>query len=292
MQKLPRFPEFKAVDLDCKHCIDRYLKKYPPSICEFAFSNMFVWKPYDFPKVTTINNNLCVLLEPFNQPAFFYAPIGDHKIRDTIDKMLSFTPLVSRVPEYIAEKFKNDPQYRVEQVRDHFDYVYLAKDLIELEGKKYDGKRNHIRRFKKNHSYEYRRLQPNDFDACLKVFDHWAKGKTLIKVSGIVQRSVLETTFANFEALGLAGGGIFIEGKLQAFSVGTKLNPQTAVIHFETANPDFKGLSQVINQEFVRHEWSKCQFIDREQDLGIPGLRKAKLSYHPHHLVNKYTISR
>ncbi|MFH1617769.1 MAG: phosphatidylglycerol lysyltransferase domain-containing protein, partial [Candidatus Margulisiibacteriota bacterium] len=101
-----------------------------------------------------------------------------------------------------------------------------------------------------------------------------------------------ETTFANFEALGLAGGGIFIGGKLQAFTVGTRLNPQTAVIHFETANPDYKGLSQVVNQEFVINEWSKMKYINREQDLGIPGLRKAKLSYHPHHLVNKYTISR
>ena len=92
------------------------------------------------------------------------------------------------------------------------------------------------------------------------------------------------------DTLEFKGGVIEIDGKVEAFALGEQLNPQTAVIHVEKANPQFDGLYQLINQEFCTHEWESVDYINREQDCGEEGLRKAKLSYHPHHLVNKYTV--
>ena len=94
----------------------------------------------------------------------------------------------------------------------------------------------------------------------------------------------------NTETLGFKGGVILINDKVEAFALGETLNPQTAVIHVEKANPAFEGLYQLINQEFCAHEWKNVLYINREQDLGEEGLKKAKLSYHPHHLINKYTV--
>lgn len=293
MDKLPKFPEFKAIDLDCKKCVDRYFDKHPPTICELTFSNLFIWKNFDFSKFTTINNNLCILNEPLNEPAYFLPPVGDHYLKETIDQMLNFTPRISRAPETLVKTIAGpNSALKAELIRNHCDYVYLVKDLIELKGKKYDGKRNHIKKFKKNYAYEYRRLVPADFARCQQVFDEWIKARTSTDLAERAQNDALKLTFENFEALGLIGGGIFIKDQLQAFSIGIKLNAETADIHFEFTRPKFQGLSQVINQEFAAHEWSNCKFINREQDLGLPGLRNAKLSYHPHHLENKYNLIR
>jgi hypothetical protein len=96
----------------------------------------------------------------------------------------------------------------------------------------------------------------------------------------------------NFNELDYMGGAIMVNGRMEAFSLGELLNPDTAVIHIEKANPDIPGLYTAINQLFAENGWPDTEFINREQDLGIDGLRKAKESYYPHHMVNKYTIAR
>jgi hypothetical protein len=104
------------------------------------------------------------------------------------------------------------------------------------------------------------------------------------------QKDAIQEALTHFEALGLAGGAIEVEGKIAAFSIGELLNPDTAVIHIEIISPKYDGLSQLMNREFVKNELASYAFINREQDMGVPGLRRAKLSYQPHHLVEKYHI--
>jgi hypothetical protein len=175
--------------------------------------------------------------------------------------------------------------------RNNCDYVYLSSDLINLRGKKYDGKRNRIRKFIRHHDYEYVKLRPEQLKNCSRLFEEWLKEKTFKDWVERAQRETLREALDNFEALGLAGGAILINDKIEAFSIGEELNSDTAVIHFEIVNPKYEGLSQLINQEFIKNEWADYKFINREQDLGLPGLRMAKLSYHPHHLVNKYHVT-
>ena len=176
--------------------------------------------------------------------------------------------------------------------RDNSDYVYLTEDLIKLEGNKYHGKKNHINKFKKNHAYTYASLTPDLVQECLALESQWCDIRHCELFPGLAgeERAIYEA-LTNMDHLDFKGGVILLNGKVEAFALGEQLNPETAVIHIEKANPAFEGLYQLINQEFCAHEWKDIPYINREQDLGEEGLRKAKLSYHPHHLVKKYTVT-
>lgn len=286
---MPNFPEFKPVELEDQGFFKQYFEKFPPRICEFNFGNIFNWRHFDHPKFTLIHDNLCLLFEPPIEPAFFLPPVGENKIEETIKTCLDYSPRLSRAPEDFVKK--HGGKYKVELDRNNCDYVYLSSDLINLKGKKYDGKRNRIRKFTKHHPYRYQKLKPQNFKECFKLVHEWLAEKTFKDWVEHVQRETLKEALLNFENLDLTGGAILVNDKIEAFSIGEKLNPDTAVIHFEIANPKYEGLAQLINQEFVKNEWKDYKFINREQDLGLPGLRNAKLSYHPHHLVNKYNLS-
>ncbi len=288
---LPRFPEFKLVGLEDKETITRFTLNFPSEACEINFANIFIWKNFEHTKFTTVNGNLCILCEPPSEPAYFLQPLGATSIRETIETCLSFSPHLSRVPEAFIRQHCGG--LRHEPDRNNFDYVYLASDLISLKGKKYDSKRNRIRKFEKSHSYRYLRLSPGHLEGCCHLFEEWAEFKALQRgpIPEAQKLAILEA-LTHFEELDLVGGAIEVEGRIEAFSVGGRLNADTAVIHIEIANPAYDGLGQLINREFVKKEWAAFKFINREQDEGISGLRRAKSSYHPHHLVKKYNVWR
>jgi hypothetical protein len=179
----------------------------------------------------------------------------------------------------------------VESDRDNFDYVYRIEDLVLLQGKKYDGKRNRIRKFEKLHNHRYLRLTREHLEGCRRLLDEWlaVKANGDSSVAG-TWRLVIQGAFDQLEELGLTGAVVETEGRVAAFAIGERLNAETAVIHIEIAHPGYEGLSQFINREFVKNEWAKFPFVNREQDNGIPGLRRAKMSYYPHHLVKKYNV--
>jgi hypothetical protein len=194
--------------------------------------------------------------------------------------------------EIITQHLVGHNRFAITPDRDNSDYVYRTEDLINLEGNKYHGKKNHINKFKKNHSYEYSPLTPELVEQCLALEAQWCDIRHCELYPGLAgeERAIYEA-LTNMNHLDFKGGVILVNGKVEAFALGELLNPETAVIHIEKANPAFEGLYQLINQEFCAHEWAEVPFVNREQDLGEEGLRKAKLSYHPHHLVNKYTVT-
>jgi hypothetical protein len=286
---LPQFPEFKLVGLEDRDLLASAVAQHPSEACEFNVANIFLWRHYEHAKLTAVNGNLCLLCEPPSEAAYFLQPIGENDIEATVRTCLSFAPRLSRVDEPFAAR--HGGAYRCDLDRDNFDYVYLREDLAELRGKKYDGKRNRIRKFENNHAYEYARLTRDLAPGCGELLTGWLEAKA--GSDGFicnVWRSVIEEGLAHFEELGLRGGVFKVGGRVAAFSLGTRLTPDTAVIPVEVVDPGYEGLSQLVNREFVRREWSGCRYINREQDNGIAGLRRAKTSYHPHHLVKKYNI--
>ena len=138
---------------------------------------------------------------------------------------------------------------------DNFDYVYASEDLAQLKGKKYDGKRNRIRKFERTNSWRYRKLDAGALDGCRALLEEWFNGKVLNDEHIGAEKSAILAALNGLEALDLTGGAIEVGGKVQAFSIGEPLNPETAVIHVEIANPAFPGLAQLINREFVRNAW-------------------------------------
>ena len=285
----PRFPEFKLLGLEDRTLVHSFLERCPCEISEMSFGNMFIWRNYDFPKMTEIHGNLCLRFESPDEPAYFLQPIGGTEIPATLETCLGSAPRLSRIPKSFADLYCSGG-FECDCDRDNYDYVYLASDLIELKGKKYDGKRNRIKKFEKNHAFRYLRLEPEHLGDCRRLFEEWLEEKNEINKMIGAQKDAIQQALTHYEALGLAGGAIEVEGRIAAFSIAEKLNPDTAVIHIEIISPHYDGLSQLMNREFVKNELAAFTYINREQDLGVPGLRQAKLSYQPHHMVEKHHI--
>lgn len=277
----PKYPKFKLVDIKDRELFGKFSKKFPPEGGELTFANTFLWRRFDHAEFSLIHGNLCLLLKPINEPAFFLPPWGEMEIEKTLEICLRDAPRLSRVPEWFVKKYCG--HLRAEPDRDNFDYVYLSRDLSELKGKRYDGKRNRIRKFTRHYPYKYARLTPAGLKGCGSLFEEWIRGKS-------AQRTIWEELVRNYDGLGLTGGTIVSRDKIVAVTIGEKLNEETAIIYFEIAHPGLGGLAQLMNQEFVQNEWAGLTYINREQDMGLPGLRTAKLSYHPHHFVKKFNV--
>ena len=173
----------------------------------------------------------------------------------------------------------------VESIRDRYDYIYCRTDLATLHGKHLDGKRNHIRRFRTQHpDFEYRPLMPEFFDECRRLTEIWQEekgGNDTIHA----EKQVMETIFSNWDALGMIGGSIFVDGRMVAFAYGSAVTTDTFDVCVEKADRHVEGAFAIINQQFAEHLPEQYIYLNREEDMGIPGLRQAKLSYRPEILL-------
>jgi hypothetical protein len=295
----PRYPRFREITIEDKPVFQAALAQSPPQISEHTFTNLFIWNYYYHFLWCRWDECICIIARPDGKPPFLLPPLGTGITAERILGLLrqvermEARPSMQRVPEHLVTGCLSghDP-FVVTPDRDNSDYVYRTEDLIKLEGNKYHGKKNHINKFKKNHRSEYSPLTPELVEQCLALEAQWCDIRHCALYPGLAgeERAIYEA-LTNMNHLDFKGGVILVNGKVEAFALGELLNPETAVIHVEKANPAFDGLYQLINQEFCAHEWTAVPYINREQDLGEEGLRKAKLSYHPHHLVNKYTVT-
>ena len=178
-------------------------------------------------------------------------------------------------------------RYAFTEDRDNWEYIYKTSDLINLSGKKFRQKKNHLNQFRMQYSnYEYLPITPDLFDECRKTAAEWVETH---HEEGIEDELVaINLLFDHWDELGLKGGAIKLFGRIEAFSIGELINEKIALIQIEKANPDIRGLYQAINNEFIRHTFGDTEFVNREEDMGLPGLRQAKESYNPDHFAEKY----
>jgi len=237
-----------------------------------------------------------------NQPFCFF-PIGDYSRTNELKSTLSV------LKEYFIEMGWQFSMRRVSadqlavlkdlglcyesvEDRDNFDYLYLVKSLSTLAGKKLDGKRNHINKFKKLHTFEYEEINQDNISACKDILENWCIQRDYTTQSSLIAERIANLELLdNYMSLNLKGAIIKVDGVPEAFTVGEQLNSDTAVIHIEKANANIQGLYPLINQQFVANQWSDLVYVNREQDLGLEGLRKAKLSYNPVGFVEKYIVT-
>ncbi len=173
----------------------------------------------------------------------------------------------------------------VEPVRDQYDYIYRRSDLATLHGKHLDAKRNHIHRFRAEHpDFEYRPLTPELFDECRRLTAIWQEEKGGSDTIS-AEEQVMETIFSNWDALGMIGGSIFVDGCMVAFTYGFAVTYDTFDVCVEKADRHVEGSFAIINQQFAEHLPEQYIYLNREEDMGIPGLRQAKLSYRPEILL-------
>ena len=294
--------EMEYITLDKKELIKDYLSQRCTQNSEFTFTNLFMWrKSYDI-RYAIINNSLCLMPKHSSGPRSATFPIGGTAyIKETVEELIDYfvkrdeEPLIrlydDKSVQQLNELFPN--KFIITEDINAYDYVYNVKDLINLSGKKYHGKKNHINKFKSLYNYEYSTMTPSDKEECLNLFDKWYESKKY-EIAGVSEeREAVAEFLDNWKELDIVGGCIRVDGKMVAFSFGEPLCgcKNTVVIHLEHADTNYQGIYPMINQQFLEHEWSEFEYVNREEDMGLEGLRKAKQSYRPVFMVKKYVAT-
>lgn len=285
----------KQFSIEDKNIFNEFFRKYPPQNSEYTFTNLYMWNHYYNLYYEIINDCLCLISQRDNITAIL-PPIGDElniiRAFEVLYKRYKdegSNTLLERFPEKLAKKISEIFCIDMELDEDNSDYVYNTSDLINLSGRKYHAKKNHVNRFKKLYNYSIETLNETNIMECLYFTEKWLQDKDIQENPGLLDEfQSIKTFFESYRYFDVKGIVIRIGGKVEAYTFGELLNPETAVIHIEKANPDIPDLYAFINQCFAEKVWSHIPYINREQDMGIPGLRRAKQSYHPVKMVYKY----
>lgn len=264
----------------------------------FTFTNLFMWREAYHIEWAEYKN--CLLVKAaWEDDEYAIQPFGtEENVRAVMDDWIAYfkdkkQPFVMRGVEKKFAEWVRDayPSARIESDRDDFDYVYLREDLATLKGRKYHGKKNHINALKKTCEYEYVPVSEDNIGECIESIRDWCRQRECYKDPVLsAERKAIFEVLEHFSELELVGGAVRINGKIEALTFGEMLNTDTAVIHVEKGNADIRGIYPLINQEFCLHAWEGATYINREEDMGVEGLRKAKESYRPCHMVEKYVI--
>ncbi len=292
---------FKDIEIDCKNILDKYFDLVDYEACEYCFTTLYMWKDL-YNTRYYVEDDFAIVAGEYENKGFIILPLAKkenmNKAFDFIiknfekqHKQIHLKAINKEVVEYLQSVYGDRFEYIEE--RNNFDYIYDGESLRTLAGRKNQKKRNHLNSFVKEYGdrVEYKKLEEADFDECINLLKEWSKDKEeSIELDS--EFKAIKRIFKNYKKLKdtLKISGIYIDSKLEAFSIGEMLNDNMAVIHVEKANADIRGLYPYINQQFLLNEFSDVEFVNREEDLGIEGLRKAKLSYHPVKFAEKYTV--
>ncbi|MBQ4033275.1 MAG: DUF2156 domain-containing protein [Paludibacteraceae bacterium] len=258
--------------------------------CNYTFANLLGWQFWYQTEVCVLENAV-VLRYTFNGQRAYMVCTSEELQLELIETLLDDSngdlTLVGLEDSQVAQ-FNNvlpNVSVSVESSRDQYDYIYRRTDLATLHGKHLDAKRNHIHRFRAEHpDFEYRNITPELFDECRRLTEIWQKEKDANETID-VEREVMEIIFSNWDSLWMIGGSIFVNGSMVAFSYGSAVTTDTFDVCVEKADRHVEGAFAIINQQFAEHLPERYIYLNREEDMGIPGLRKSKLSYHPEILL-------
>lgn len=294
-------------NLTCKDkaTFDKFFGSRYCENAEYTFTNLYMWREM-LNLQWAVEDDVLYIFSSNDKNFSAWQPIGaQDKMQDAITKILRTAEQLRGEKEFMfvvvekifADELEKYPhaKFNVTADRDNFDYVYLAQDLINLSGRKFHGKKNHLNAFRKEYpNAKYLPITEDIIPKCRAELNLWSETHKRDNPDdpfiGYEQAAIHEI-FDHFDAFKLNGGAILLEDKVVAFTFGERLNSDTAVIHVEKADPNIRGIYAAINQAFVEHEWSDMIYINREEDMGIDGLRKAKESYRPIKMIEKFNAT-
>ncbi|WP_231040415.1 DUF2156 domain-containing protein [Pectinatus frisingensis] len=291
---------FKELTQEDKPVFDAFFKAGYYENSHFTFTNLFMWrKPYNM--MWQVENGVLFLKAKWETDEFALQPFGPkEKMQWAIEKWVEHFKTLGKplifygLEKWMADELEKFPSAEFNIVSDveNFDYVYDSQDLINLSGRKFHSKKNHLNNFRKNYpNAHYIPINSDVILQCKLTVNGWYKMRSQDLPDDpfiAAERDAIIEVLNNFDGLALKGGAIMDNNRIIAFTFGEQLNTDTAVIHVEKADPDINGAYTFINQAFVLHEWADIKYINREEDMGIAGLRKAKESYRPVKLIYKY----
>lgn len=288
--------DLHLVSLEDKDWINAILSQVDFYTCEYPFGNVFSYGAKMEIKVGNIAD--CLVTKCVQDDYVMYCcPIGKGDIKKAVEFILDDACKDGRdfeifainpdAAEIISKEFSD--VLDVFLVRDTFDYIYTSEDLINLSGKKYQPKRNHISYFMKNNNWTYERINKDNAYECYEMSKLWLEGaleEYKEELEG--ELKIIKRVFDNYDKLDFVGGLIRVDGKVVAYTMGEGASNDVFCVHIEKAFADIRGAYPMINQQFVKNELSGYKYINREDDTGAENLRKAKLSYYPVILAEKY----
>jgi len=301
------------ITLEDREFLESYLNGFDYKASGLSYTSLFMWREINAFSWKQIGDYLCITgadnLDPAMDDTFMFPPLtctGSYDpagLRDAIleakeefeanDRLFAMKLVPFHMLDILAEAFPGGLIYEAD--RPNYDYIYDTKDLIELAGRAYHSKKNHLNYFLANYEYEYGKMTPEMAGDAMEFIREFNERKDLEdpheRILLEFEERAMRDVFLNLDTVGYLSGVIRIGGKIEAISIGGKLGTKTVTVHVEKANTNYRGLYQAINNEFCKAMASNVKRINREEDMGIPGLRKAKLSYKPVKFVEKYIVT-
>lgn len=315
--------DFREITLEDKSWIDEVLQYSDLRGTEYCFTVLYIWRQVYQTQVCRYKDFLLIRsIPPGGVPQYIF-PAGrgsEAEVGEVIELYLEdarrlghpfyLTSLLAPQKELVERVFPE--RFGFSEARNSFDYIYLAQDLITLRGKRFQSKRNHIARFKELSGWGYEAITPDNLAECAKMNDEWCALYGCGKDPSMEQEACsVWNAIKYFERLGLSGGLLRLDGKVVAYTIGERLNSDTFIVHIEKAFADIRGAYPAMSQEFLLHQMAQPQplilsngdpneaitpetigftYVNREDDAGDEGLRKAKMQYNPVFLLEKWSM--
>ena len=289
--------DFKRISPEDKQTYEKFFPDDNIRGCEFSFANLYLWGRQSF----AVLDGQVVLFSQFNRKSVYPFPVGKGDKKAALDAVIAdsrergipcrITGLDAAAKEIICALYPD--MFRFHCDEGSFDYVYDINDLAELKGKKYHGKKNHFNRFRQDYPhYTVEPISESNISDVRLMVEEWYRKKLEENPHGdyYMEQVALDKAFKSFRELAMDGLVLRNEGQILAMTLGSLLSEDTFDVQFEKARADVNGAYAAINCEFARYIRSKypnVKFLDREEDMGLEGLRRAKQSYRPHHMVEK-----
>jgi uncharacterized protein len=288
--------DFKIIRLEDKPVFDTHYLRFPPLHSGELFSTMVSWGEYVEYQYASIDNTI-ILISKDADGTVLHPPSGKPSL-DIFKQGMALAKKEDMIFGFIKKQEKeflltHFPKLQIVEHREFFDYVYRADDLAKLAGTKYGKIRNRLNQFKKNYEYTIEDISTENMAEVHDFLKRWCLWKDCASDELLEnERKAIVFSMAHYYDLGLSGLALRINGKVEAIAVYEKMNTDTVVVHFEKGSPDYDGIYKAINMETAQRVRSQVPFIDREEDLGIPGLRQAKMSYHPDHFIELFYVEK
>jgi hypothetical protein len=284
--------QFKEFNIDTIQEVKKFFLTPTRFSCETNIVNLLVWQK-KYANMYALNDGMLFIKSGGIELETYRIPFGPDLKKGF--KLLQeytgveFPPMwIQQGERYLDFKLLFGEHYEFIPQRDAFDYIYLQSDLANLSGKKYHSKRNHISVFTKKYNWRSEAITEQNIPQILECMDEWyTQNADKIDELMTVEKEGIRFMLENMQTLNIKGLAIFVEDKAVAFTLGSPINRDVFDVHIEKALPEYATAYAVINNEFAK-SLSDYKYINREDDLGLEGLRKAKLSYKPHILLKKY----
>lgn len=288
---------FKDITIQDKDTITSYTLNSCRRNCDLSFSNLCSWR-FLYDTQFAIVDGFLVFKFWVDGELAYMMPVGEGNLKKVVNDLIedareAGSPFcMLGVCSCMREDLEAilPEQFTFTADRDYADYIYLRSDLSTLKGKKFQAKRNHINKFRNTYpNYEYSPITPERIQECLQLEAEWCKVNHCDQQEGTGnERRALIYALHHFDELGLMGGILHADGKIVAFTFGMPINKETFGVHVEKADTNVDGAYAMINYEFANRIPEQYIYINREEDLGLEGLRRAKLSYQPETILEKY----